>query len=136
VFFASSVEGLDLMLDCETKGLASNSIPVDHLLPGRCSTSQSISQLEMRQFESELRTRESLGMVESSIVREQDVPEKSRSTPSEGSRDVLDSRRLEVELGTPGDHDSLYTFSLPTSLPQTLAWLKLLARGHHEEFQP
>jgi hypothetical protein len=136
VFFSSSVAGLDLMLDRENRGLASNSIPVAQLFEGRWSTSQSISPLEMRQFESELKTRESVGMLESAIVREQDVPEKSRSTPSEGSRDVLERRRLEVELGTPGDHDSLYTFSLPTSLPQTLAWLKLLTRGHHEELQP
>jgi hypothetical protein len=84
VFFASSVEGLDLMLDCETKGLASNSIPVDHLLPGRCSTSQSISQLEMRQFESELRTRQSLGMGATSIGGETSLYEKRRSPPSEG----------------------------------------------------
>jgi hypothetical protein len=135
VFFSSSIAGLDLMLDRENRGLASNSIPIAQLFEGNWSTSQSISALEMRQFESELRIRESVEMGESAIVREQDVSEKSRSTPAEGSLEVLDRRRLEVELGTPGDHDSLYTFSLPTSLPQTLAWLKLLARAQQEEFQ-
>jgi hypothetical protein len=135
VFFSSSIEGLDLMLERENTGLASNSIPVDHLLDGRWSISQSISQLEMRQFEAELRTRERGGMGETSTVGEQALYEQRRSTPPEGSLHVLDSRRLEVERGTPGDHDTLYTFSFPSSLPQTLAWLKLLARAQQEEFQ-
>ena len=136
VFFSSSVEGLDLMLDRENTGLASNSIPVDHLLHGRWSTSQSISHLEMRQFESELRTRESVGMLETSTVGEQSLHEKRRSTTPEGSMDLLDRRRLEVELGTPGDHDTLYTFTLPISLPQVLAWMKLLTKVQDGELQP
>jgi hypothetical protein len=136
VFFSSSVACLDLMLDRENKGLASNSIPVAHLLHGRWHTNQSISQFEMKEFESALRTNASVWMGETSTIREQDLPEKWSSTPSDGRMDVLDRRRLEIELGTPGDHDTLYTFSLPTFLPQTLAWLKLLARRHHEELQP
>jgi hypothetical protein len=136
VFFSSSVARLDLMLDRENKGLASNSIPVAHLLHGRWSTNQSISQFEMKQFESALKTRDSEWVIETSTIREQDLPEKWSSAPSEGTMGVFDRRRLEIELGTPGDHDTLYTFSLPTSLPQTLAWLKLLARRHHEELQP
>jgi hypothetical protein len=136
VFFSSSIECLDLMLDCETKGLASDSIPVEQLLQGRWSTSQIISQLELRQFESELRTRTSEGMVETSTVGEQSLHEK-RSRPSlEGSMDVLDRRRLEVEFGTPHDHDTLYTFTLPTSLPQVHAWMKLLAKVQDGELLP
>jgi hypothetical protein len=50
--------------------------------------------------------------------------------------DVLDRRRLEVELGTPGDHDTRYTFTLPPSLPQVLAWMKLLAKVQEGEFLP
>jgi hypothetical protein len=136
VFFSSSVEGLDVMLDREKKGLASNCLPFDHLLQGRWSTSQSISQLEMRQFESEPRIRENVGMGETSTVGEPSVHEKRPSPPAAGSRDVLDSRRLELELGTPGDHDSLYTFTLPTSLPQVLAWMKLRAQVQEGAFQP
>jgi hypothetical protein len=61
VFFASSVEGLDLLLDREAKGLASSSISVEQLLPGRWRTSHSLNQLELRQFESALGTCESTG---------------------------------------------------------------------------
>ena len=136
VFFASSVEGLDLMLDCETKGLASGSIAVDHLLPGRCSTSQSISQLEMRQFESELRTRASLGTGATSTGGEPSLHEKRRSPPPAGRMDVLDRRRLEIELGTPGDHDMRFTFTLPTSLPQVHAWMQLRAKVQDGALQP
>ena len=136
VFFASSVEGLDLLPDRETKGLLSNSIPVDHLLQGRWRTSQSISQLDLRQFELELRTRNSMGMGETSTGGEPSVPERRRSTSPQGSRDVLDRRRLEVELGAPRDHDTLYLFTLPTSLPQVLAWMKLRAQVQDGAFQP
>jgi|GraSoiStandDraft_40_1057318.scaffolds.fasta_scaffold785190_1 hypothetical protein len=48
----------------------------------------------------------------------------------------LDRRRLELELGTPGDHDTRYMFTLPTSLPQVLAWTKLLAQVQDGAFLP
>ena len=98
VFFSSSIAGLDLMLDRENRGLVSNSIPVDHLLQGRWGTNQSISQLEMGQFESELRTRESMGMGETSTVREQDLHEKRLADSSGGSADVLCSRLFRAPL--------------------------------------
>lgn len=136
VFFSSSVEGLDLLLDREKNGLASNSIPVDQFFQERRSTSQGISQLEMRQFESEPRIRKNEGMVETSTVGEPSVHEMRRSTIPAGSMDVLDRRRLELELGTPGDHDTCYTFTFPTSLPRVLAWMKLLAQVQDGAFQP
>jgi hypothetical protein len=49
--------------------------------------------------------------------------------------DVLDRRRLEVELGTPGDHDTLYLFTLPTSLPQIHAWTKLPGKRERVEIE-
>jgi hypothetical protein len=75
-------------------------------------------------------------MGEISTVGEQDVFEKGRNNLSEASVDVLNRRCLEVELGTPGDHDILYAFSFPTSPQRILAWLELFASGHHEAFQP
>jgi hypothetical protein len=136
VFFSSAVAGLDLMREREDQGLASTSIPLAHLLHERWSTPQSISQLEMRQFESALRTRESVGMVDTASSSEPAWPENRSRTPSEGRVDVLDRRRLELELGTPGDHDTLYRFSLPRSLPQVLAWMTLLARVQRGELHP
>jgi hypothetical protein len=118
------------MLERENQGLPSTSLAAEELFNG----SQPIRALEMRQFESELPTTKSMGMGGLSLHREQPVDEKHASSPFEERRmGLLDRRRLEVELGAGGDHDLPYTFTLPTSLPQTLAWLKLLARGEHEE---
>ena len=48
----------------------------------------------------------------------------------------LEMRRTEVELGSVGDHDSPYTFTLPTYSPQVLAWIKLLAKVERRELDP
>ncbi len=36
--------------------------------------------------------------------------------------------RLELELSTAGDHDTPYEFALPATLPQLLAWTKLMVK--------
>ncbi len=132
VFFSSSVASMDLMLARENTGLASNSITADQLLNGRGK----ISPAEMTRLESEAGTRESMGLVVASIAREQPLHEKSASSPFERIMSFLDMRRLESELGTPGDHDTPYTFTLPTSMPQALAWTKLLVKVHAGELDP
>jgi hypothetical protein len=48
---------------------------------------------------------------------------------------LLEKRREELERGAGGDHDLPYQFTLPTSMPQVLAWVKLLARVQQGEFQ-
>jgi hypothetical protein len=53
----------------------------------------------------------------------------------ERSMSSYERRREELEHGG-GDHDSPYTFTLPTSTPQVLAWVKLLARVQRGELQP
>jgi hypothetical protein len=47
----------------------------------------------------------------------------------------IEVRRLEIELGAGGDHDQAYTWSLPPSGTQVLAWTKLLARRDRGEVQ-
>ena len=58
------------------------------------------------------------------------------STLYEGNMSALERRRLELELGPGGDHDVAYSFALPASMPQVLAWIRLLARVHRGELQP
>jgi hypothetical protein len=48
----------------------------------------------------------------------------------------LEKRRIELEQGAGGDHDQPYQFRLPSSLPQALAWTKLLVRVQQGEIQP
>ena len=132
VFFSSSVAYLDLMLDRENEGLESNSLIADRLLHDR----RDISQAEMTRLESVLSASESRGTEAASTVREQSLPEKRISPPPETSMSFLDMRRLELELSAPGDQDTPYKFTFPSSLLQTLVWAKLLARIYRREFQP
>ena len=55
---------------------------------------------------------------------------------NESSRSPLDKRRENLECGAGGDHDLPYRFTLPTSLPQVLVWVKLLVKVQNGEFQP
>ena len=45
----------------------------------------------------------------------------------------IEVRRLEIELGTGGDHDCPYTWSLPPASSHVLAWTKLFARRECNE---
>ena len=49
---------------------------------------------------------------------------------------LLERRRAELECGSGGDHDTPYTFSLPPSTPQAIAWARLLARVQAGQLQP
>jgi hypothetical protein len=53
----------------------------------------------------------------------------------EKSTSVLDRRRWEREVGAGGDHDVPYTFALPLSQPQTLIWIRLMARAQRGELE-
>jgi hypothetical protein len=48
----------------------------------------------------------------------------------------LDRRRGELEGGAGGDRDLPYSFALPPSIPQVLAWMRLLAKVQRGELQP
>jgi len=64
--------------------------------------------------------------------------ESSREAPPVEERGVrfLENRRRELERGAGGDHDLPYWFTLPISMPQILAWVKLLVRVQHGDLQP
>ncbi len=47
----------------------------------------------------------------------------------------LDLRRIEFECGAGGDHDLPYRFSMPSSMPQLLAWVNLLTRVEHGDLR-
>jgi len=47
----------------------------------------------------------------------------------------IEVRRLEVELGSGGDHDRPYTWSLPPSASHQLAWTKLRALRERGAFE-
>ena len=132
VFFASSVGCLDEMLGRENTGLLSSSLTAEQLF----NDSEHIHPREMNRLEPERGPGVSMGMAVTSILREQAWDEQRLSASFKGSRSFLEMRRLELELGAIGDHDTPYAFTFPTSMPQVLAWTKLLARVRSGELAP
>lgn len=122
---SGSCEELDEQLATENQGLPSKAVTAAHFLrermirsaEGRCSASESGPRGIKRE--------PSLA-----VAREHSLNESSwrPSALDERGRSVLEQRRVELERGAGADHDAPYRFTLPTSLPQVLAWMRLRAR--------
>ena len=124
VFSSTSREDLNEQLVQENKGFLTNSATAAQFLYER-----GIGSREMTHEVSESRARTSTGTL---VAADANPPSNESSilpySPAERSINVLESRRLELELGAGGDHDSPYTFALPLSMPQTLAWVQLFVK--------
>jgi hypothetical protein len=133
VFSASSREGLEEQLVQENKGLGSNSATAAQFLQERL-----IRSPEVARGTSEREVGECQKMPSVAVSTETRLNESSRAahTLDERSISSLERRRLELELGTGGDHDVPYSFALSASMPQVLAWMGLLAKVHRGELQP
>jgi hypothetical protein len=123
IFSSSSREALNEQLVRENQGLESTSLPATQFLQARGITPR--------------------GAVEEACARGSRahehtafIPAKPSPSPDESGMSSLDKRREELERGAGGDHDLPYRFTLPTSLPQVFAWVKLLARVQQGDFQP
>ena len=130
IFFASSAELMNDMLARENEGLASNSVTAGQFVKG-----ERISREDMARLEAESDPYENKVAVPAPVVAVSAVNEK-RGNMNGASISVLDIRRLEVEPGVPGDHDTPYRFSLPVSMPQKLAWLRLMLKVQSGELEP
>jgi len=120
VFFASSGELLHEMLLRENSGRASNSLMVEQFWQQRGR----IDRVEVVLLEMELALSRSRQLVAAAVER----PEYGRST-----------RPLEpLSFNTPVDktYDSAYTFTLPNSMREALAWATLLAKVQRGELAP
>ena len=125
VFSSSSREGLAEQLEQENKGLASNSVTAAQFLRERmiCPPAAVWSTSER-----ERRTSLERGAI--AVITQPLLNKSSGRGSALESRGLsaLEKRREELESGPGGDHDLPYSFSLPLSLPQVLAWMKLLAK--------
>ena len=130
VFYSSSVEAMNDMLTRENEGLASNSVTAQQFLKG-----EMISREDMVRLEAESSPHENKVAVPTPVFAASAVNER-RGNANGASISVLDIRRLEVEPGMPGDHDTPYRFSLPVSMPQKLAWLRLMLKVQSGELEP
>jgi hypothetical protein len=114
VFFSSSMEYLNEVLDRENQGLLSNSLTAEHLLNG----SGRIDQLEMQRFESACGLHPYLGTAVASLLT-------AYFWHIQGQHELSEDRTNEQEMSR-----------LPASLPQRLAWTRLLARVERGELEP
>ena len=115
VFSSSSREELNELLARENKGGASGSTTAAQFLQQRRITPQgAVREASTTGIRENERTASMVALREPS--------------QGESSKSPLDKRREELERGAGGDHDLPYRFTLPTSMPQVLAWLKLQVR--------
>ncbi len=122
IFSSSSQEDLNEQLVRENQGLGSPSVPATQFLQERRIAPQRVSR------EAAGGTRENERTVSIATLNER--------PPYESSSSPLDKRREELERGAGGDHDLPYSFALPPSMSQVLAWMRLLAKVQRGELQP
>jgi len=127
VFSSLSREDLEEQLKHENSGFGSSSVTAAHFLQQRMIHPGGVTSVGRAQGHDE---RASIAV--STRAR---VEESESATHGERSMSRLESRRLELELGPGGDQDIPYRFVLPPSMPQVLAWMRLLARIQRGELQ-
>lgn len=132
VFFSSSADYLNEMLARENQGLPSNSLTADQLF----TEGKPVDPQEMQRLESAGGPGQGMGRAVTSLLGAQAWHEQGQGVPAQGSTSVLEKSRLAIELDGGADHDTPYRFSLPASLPQVLAWTRLLARVKRGELEP
>lgn len=125
IFTSSSREDMDEMLSYENNGLASNAVTAEQFLRDRHLHVWETGIAE--QLKQEAQTTSAVG----GDVSPQ--PALSASSMTTGyvfayALNPLDRRRQEIEFGPGGDHDCPYIFTLPQSVPEMLAWMKLLEK--------
>lgn len=122
IFSSSSPEELSEQLVRENQELGSTSVPAIQFLQER-----GIAPREVRGEALAGRTPEN--------ARTPPIASVSELSLAENSASLLDKRREELERGAGGDHDIPYRFTLPTMMPQALAWVKLLGRVQQSDLQ-
>jgi hypothetical protein len=133
VFSSSSRQGLEEQLAQENQGLLSPSVTAAHFLQERLIHSSVVTR-GMPEREGGACQQ----MASISVATQPAVQIRSRGINDLVGRgkSALERRRLELELGPGGDHDVPYRFVLPPSMPQVLAWMRLLARIQRGELLP
>jgi hypothetical protein len=148
VFFATSREFMNEMLVRENRGLLSNSIAVEDFL----KNSRKIDGQRIKELECELDLQVSKELIAKSVITRK-LGDEQVSMPATSSIETRNYTAVEAigtglanilvglmqedsEWSIGGDHDTTYTFALPVSMPQALAWARLLAKVQSGELIP
>jgi hypothetical protein len=132
VFSSGSCEELDEQIARENQGLPSKAVTA-----AQCLRERMIRSAEGRGRAAESGTRWIERKESLPVAGEHSLNESSWEPPvlDERGIGVLEKRRVELERGAGADHDVPYRFTLPTSLSQVLAWMRLRARVQDDELQ-
>lgn len=130
VFSAPSKAELEEQLNAENNGGASSSVSAARFLHRNPEEHHQTGQKEQYAQPKEQIAPRSIVVVSAGLRQEQNL-----TAYAAGARAIstLDQKRLEIEMGAGGDHDTPYIFSLPTFMPQLLAWIQLQTRVHKQE---
>ena len=148
VFFATTTSIMNEMLVRENNGLLSNSITVEEFLEsGRKIDGQYIKQVEF-----ELGLQESMELIAKSVITtklgdesssmqanspvEPAIPAISETMGNNWENSLMMQMWEDSEWSIGGDYDTPYTFELPVSMPQALAWARLLSMVQSGELIP
>ena len=133
VFSSSSRGSLEEQLAQENKGLSSHSVTAAQFLQQRMILSPEGTWGTPKRG---AQTHQETTAIAVSAQTRLNESGRAVHTLEQGGMSLLERRRLELELGPGGDHDVPYRFVLPLSMPQALAWMRLLARIRRGELQP
>jgi hypothetical protein len=137
VFSSSSCEGLKELLEEENQGWQHTSATAEQFLHERGIHAGEMTEGASEQSGSGVRENQEKKKAITATLPSFLNQSSAQDAPVYENRiSELDRGRLEKEMGAGSDHDQPYTFALPLSLPQTLAWIKLMARVQHGELEP
>jgi len=130
VFSSRTPEGLEEQLRQENSGVGSASVTVGHFLQQHLLHSTGVTEA--------VGARGHEGTTSIAVFTTTRLDESGGAAITLGERSMssLERRRLEQELGPGGDHDVPYIFALPLSMPQVLAWMRLMGRIQRGEGEP
>ena len=135
VFSTSSREEMNEQLMRENNGLRSKSVLAAQFLQerGTCLHQEGQEASDRREHGSGGNQERVSRAV---ITHPSSTEGKGAYALDERSMSSYERRREELERGGGGDHDSPYTFTLPTSTPQVLAWVRLLVWVQNGALRP
>jgi hypothetical protein len=127
VFAAPSKEDLDKLLSRENNRLPAGSVTAAQFLHDYMDTHRGV-QSASAHGTAENSPRQPTAVATSSTSPSLRENSTSPGAPGGCGMSLLEKKRLEMELGSGGDHDTPYLPALPISTPQLLAWARLLVR--------
>ena len=133
VFSSCSREGMNEQLARVNQGLESTSVTAAQFLKERMIGSSAVVWGASAYVTQGNERATSIAVV---TEPQQGKSDREAQPLTERGVSFLEQRRVELERGAGGDHDCPYRFTLPISIPQVLAWVKLLARVKDGALQP